>query len=82
MYSQVGYRSESPNVCLLTLRPLGVAGPRLNPGCEVADAVDPEAWREVLTYLGKVKPLISGAFDSPIVEIEAIYVEIGFGSGR
>jgi len=34
-------------------------------------------WEESLAELGEIKPLEGGAFHSSIVEIEAIYIDIG-----
>ena len=35
-------------------------------------------WEESSAKFGEVKPLIVGVLDSPIVEIEAVYVDIRY----
>jgi len=36
------------------------------------------SWQESLAELGRVKPLEAGIFDSSIIEIEPIYVNVCF----
>jgi hypothetical protein len=65
-------------VYLLPLRSLSIIGSGVHQPSKVSDTVDMVAWEEDLAELGEVKPLEGGIFDSSIVEIEAIYVNVCF----
>jgi hypothetical protein len=65
-------------VYLLPLRSLSVSGSGVRQRSEVSDTVNMVAREEGLAQLGEVKLLEGGIFDSSIVEIEAIYVNVCF----
>ena len=77
----MGNRFQSSDIGLLSLRSLWCAGSRLNPRGEVPDPVDREAGSQAPAHFGDVEPFIWRTLHSSVVEVEAIYVEIGLWRG-
>ena len=58
---------------------LGIVGPGVDMGREIADAVDliPRRRKRCLAEGGQVKPTVRRAFEAAIVEVEAVDVDVG-----
>jgi hypothetical protein len=59
---------------------LGIVGPCVDVGREIADAVDliPRRWKGCLAEPGQVKPTVWRPFEATIVEVEAVDIDVGF----
>jgi hypothetical protein len=67
-------------VSLLPDSLLGIVGPGIDVGREIADAVDliPRRRKGCLTESSQVKPTVRRAFKATIVEVEAVDIDVGF----
>jgi hypothetical protein len=80
VYGQVGNRLESANVNVLSSPFLRIGGHWLYKGSEVAQSMDIDVGQHVQTKGGEIHPFVRRVFDSPVVEIEPVYVNVGTDS--
>ena len=70
--------AESSKIDLLACGSVRVAGCSAHAGGEISDPVNlVTARKELGAELGYVQPLEGGAFDAPVVEVEAVDVDVG-----
>ena len=80
MNRQVRDRPQGTQIGLLPDALLGIVGPGVDVGREIADAIDliPRRRKGCLAEGGQVKPPVRRAFQAAIVEVEAVDIDVGF----
>ncbi len=74
-------QAQRTQIKILPERLVGIIGKRLYPCCVVLDAMDLAVRKQAPTKYGKIEPSVIGLFNSAIVEVESIDVNIRFHEG-
>jgi len=74
------YRTQGTQIRLLPDTLLGIVGPGVDVGREITDAVDliPRRRKGCLAEGGQVKPTMRRPFQTTVVEVETVDIDVGF----